>query len=394
MRIFNTSVFLFFTCLAFGQNVNRYYPSLQKIFTSESDKKISKDYKYYDNWIRNNSQSVFYKNLQTSLSNNGDSSFLSLDLIFKNQNTFKLGNSGIELIFNKDKSDFSSPIPIQMQDHYRILSYLRNFNPNEYDPKNLKQKFDLGLSIFNLSEETIVNVFLDDFVNDNKNDKLTAVQQMITDLKNEAKINISVDKTKDKNIAEIIASQIQKQTKRLGSDVLYDIYIKSFDKDREESNFRVFFRKITNEDADLYIDAVVAYNAEITIPGNELSIIIPKNTLKIINPKSSSKNNIEINPRQIEMKVINTTEKKCIEFTAILKENNDQTEFNILNEIKFNHHPFISDSKRSLTNFKISEAEKIIFSIYENEIIVNMIMKKRNDYTNNFTVMKQPFNMN
>ncbi len=84
MKIFNSGVFLFFTCLVFSQNINRYYPSLQRIFSSDNDKKISKDFKYYDLWIKDNTQSVFYKKLQTSLSNNGDSSFLSLELIFKN----------------------------------------------------------------------------------------------------------------------------------------------------------------------------------------------------------------------------------------------------------------------------------------------------------------------
>lgn len=393
--IFSGVLFLvFFT--VFGQN-SRYYPSLSKIFNSEDDKKMSKDFGYFDNWINQNAKGIFYKNLQTSVSGKGDSSFQSLDLIFLKQNFFKLGNSGIKLIFNGRQSDFSSPISVQVEQSYKILSYLREFDLYEYDPKNLKQKFNLGLIIFNVSEETVLKEFLDTFVKDNKNDKIASIQRLKEALKNQAKIDIVIDQKNEKSeedIMENIISQIQEQTDRLSSDILYDIYISSKEKERERINFELFFGNFIHENPDEFIDKVLAYNISVSISDNKLGVFFPKDILEIINTKPSDKD-FEVKPNRIEMKTISTREKRCIEFTLILNGNTNQTEFNVLNEIKLNNNPLISsDSKRILTTFKMSEIEKFVFWIYENEIIVSMTVKNKNIYRRDFTIMKQPFNIN
>lgn|GEM_PF-1977372 len=390
MKVIISHFLLFISIWVSGQNNNRYYPSLQRILNSEADKKMPKDFKYYDDWINNNAKSIFYKNLQQSLSNKGDQSFMSVDLMFPRQNIFKLGNSGIELVFNKNKSDDFSIIPIQAQESYRISAFLRDFNPNDYDPKNSKQKFNLALTVLNISEEQVLKMFLDTFVETNKNEKLTDIQQLIFDLKNEAKIKIAIDEKTDKNAIETIVSQIQKQMKRLSSDVLYDIYIHSKDEETERSRFRALFRKAVDEDIDKYIDDVVAYNVLINIPENQFAITFPKNVFKIISDKNNS---FEINPNQIVMKSVYTNDEKCVEFALNLENNNDTTEFYAVNEIRLNHHPFIEESKRTFTKFRISDIKTFVVVVYENEIVVKMTVKNPN-YTSNFIVMKQPFGIN
>lgn len=390
MKVIISHFLLFISIWVSGQNNNRYYPSLQRILNSEADKKMPKDFKYYDDWINNNAKSIFYKNLQQSLSNKGDQSFMSVDLMFPRQNIFKLGNSGIELVFNKNKSDDFSIIPIQAQESYRISAFLRDFNPNDYDPKNSKQKFNLALTVLNISEEQVLKMFLDTFVETNKNEKLTDIQQLIFDLKNEAKIKIAIDEKTDKNAIETIVSQIQKQMKRLSSDVLYDIYIHSKDEETERSRFRALFRKAVDEDIDKYIDDVVAYNVLINIPENQFAITFPKNVFKIISDKNNS---FEINPNQIVMKSVYTNDEKCVEFALNLENNNDTTEFYAVNEIRLNHHPFIEESKRTFTKFRISDIKTFVVVVYENEIVVKMTVKNPN-YTSNFIVMKQPFSIN
>jgi hypothetical protein len=125
MKKIHCIVALLVVLTANAQNANRYYPSLKNIFSDTMDKKISSDFSYYDTWIRNVIQAVFYKDLQHTVSRNGDASFDSMGLLFKKQNTFQLGNSGIELIINKDKPDFSVPVSIQVEQRHRILAYER-----------------------------------------------------------------------------------------------------------------------------------------------------------------------------------------------------------------------------------------------------------------------------
>jgi hypothetical protein len=390
--IFSTLLFLVFFSV-FGQN-NQYYPSVSKIFNTEDDKKLSKDFGYFNDWIDQNTKGVFYKNLQTSVSSKGDSFFLSLALIFLKQNSFALGNSGISLVFNKGKSDFSSPISVQIEQKYKILAYLREFDPNDYDPKDLKQRFDLGVTILNLSEETVLEAFLEQLVKDKKNEKNSAIQQLKQDLKTKAKINIVTDEKNEKDLIESIVSQMQEQTDKPVSEVLYDLYISSKDKVKEEIYFRLFFSDFIHEDASEFIDKVIAYNLYMSILGHEMSIVFPKDVLKITDSKQPDQG-VEIKPDRIEMTSIRTKEKKYIEFAVILKETTNPTEFNALNEIKLNRNPLISsDSKRTLTAFKTSDIEKIVFSVYENEITVNMIVKNRSMYTRSFMIMKQPFRLN
>jgi len=396
-KIYCVAVLLFaFTLTA--QNANRYYPSLKNLLSDTMDKQISNDFYFYDTWIRNVVQSVFYKDLQHSASRNGDASFDSMGLLFKRQNTFMLGNSGIELIINKDKPDFSVPVNIQIEQKHPILAYERSFDANSYDPKNFKQKYELGLTIFNLSEVQVLAEFLNGFVSTKKDKKITAVQQLILDLKKEAKIKITVDEKTEKSLLKTIANQVYQQSNKYVSTVLYDIYIKNKDTKKETQMFGNFFAKY-NRNASEYIDEVVAYHANIAIPKTEISVMIPKEVLHVFtldpntNATVNAEKSLEVLPRLIEMKTIQTVKKKCVEFTLTLAKTTNPASFKVLQEIPLNKHAFLTNDKRSLTKYKVSDIQKLILSVSENEITVDMIVKMENgDW--NVTIMRQDFKMN
>jgi hypothetical protein len=131
-----------------------------------------------------------------------------MGLIFKRLNTFTIGNSGLEIVINKDKPDFSVPVNIQMEQKFRILAYLRSFDPNKYNPTDFKQKFELGLIIFNLSEEQVLAECINRYISDYNNKKTTAIQRLVNDLRKEAKVKITVDENKDKGLLTEIAKQV------------------------------------------------------------------------------------------------------------------------------------------------------------------------------------------
>lgn len=389
---------LLFTFMVKAQT-NRYYPSLRNLFSEATDKQMPAYFTYYDTWIKSLTQAVFYKDLQHSASSNGDNSFDSMGLIFKRQNTFTLGNSGFEIIVNKGKTDFSTPVNIQMEQKYRILAYLRSFDINSYNPKNLKQKYELGLIIFNLSEEQVLAEFINRYISNNKNKKTTAIQHLVNDLKKEAKVKIVVDEKNDRSLLKSIASQIYQQTKKYASSVLYDIYIRANDPKKEAENFAGFFRKYNPTNPSGYIDEVVGYEAIIAIPKTELSLMVPKEVLEVftIDEKTHAtniaENMLEVKPRQVEMKTIYTIGKKGVEFTLVLPKNTSMESFKIRNEITLNAHPFLKPNERSLTVFKVSDIQKLIFFVAENEITVEMTVKQDNGSWT-YTIMKQPLKLN
>lgn len=397
-RILLTTSLLFAFTLS-AQNTNRYYPSLKNLFSEPFDKQMPSHFNYYDIWIKSLTQAVFYKDLQHSANPRGDASFQSMGLIFKRQNSFKLGNSGFELIVNKDKPDFSVPVNIQMEQKFRILAYFRSFDPNAYDPKNFKQKYELGLMIFNLSEEQVLAEFINRYISDWNDKKKTAIQRLTDDLKKEAKVKIVVDEKNDKSLLKSIVTQVYQQTNKYCSSVLYDIYIKTKDQKKEGENFVGFFRKYANGNASDYIDEVVGYETTIAIPKGALSVMIPKEILEVYNVDEKNKamtrtdSLIEVNPTRIEMKTINTIRKKCVEFTLTLAKNDNPNAFKALQEIELNKHPFLNQNQRTLTNYKVANIQKLIFSIYEKEIQVEMLIKEENGEWN-VVIMKQQCNLN
>lgn len=396
-KIVLLSVFLL--ALNLTAQTPRYYPSLKNLFSESHDKQMPTHFNYFDTWLKNLTQAVFYKDLQHSTSSKGDASFQSMGLIFKKQNTFKIGNSGFEIIVNKDKPDFSVPVNIQMEQKFRILAYFRSFDPNSYDPKNLKHKYELGLMIFNLSEEQVLAEFLNRYVSESKDNKTTAIQQLINDLKKEAKVKVVVDEKNDKQLLKKIVTQVYEQTQKYCSSVLYDIYIKTKDQKKEAQNFAGFFRKYSPDNASDYIDETVSYEATIAIPKTEISLLIPKEILEVftIDEKNSTstpiENKFEIQPRQIEMKTINTIKNKCVQFTLTPSKINSKASFKILNEIKLNKHPFLKPDQRKLNTFKVADIQKLIFSVAENEITVEVIIKNDN-WDVSYVIMKQGFNLN
>ncbi|MGC4039605.1 MAG: hypothetical protein QM710_02100 [Flavobacterium sp.] len=389
---------ILFTMVLSAQNANRYYPSLKNLFSESHDKQMPNDFNYYDVWIKDLTQAVFYKDLQHSASPNGDASFQSLGLIFKRKNAFKIGNSGFEIIVNKDKTDFSVPVDIQMEQKFPILAYLRSFDPNSYNPKNFKQKYELGLSIFNLSEEQVLAEFINKYIN-SRDKKATAIQLLANDLKKEAKVKIVIDEKNDTQVLKSIANQVFQQTNKYVSSVLYDIYIKTDDPKKEAQNFAGFFGKYYPGDASQFIDETVSYQTTIAIPKTEVSIMIPKEVLQVftIDDKTSTliidDSSLEVKPRQIEMKTINTVKEKCVQFTLTPLKSSSTASFKALQEIPLNKHAFLKPNQRELTVFKVADIQKLIFSVAEKEITVEMIVRYEN-YDRKLIVMKQAFSLN
>lgn len=377
-----------------AQHANRYYPPVKNLFNEPHDRQMPVHFNYFDNWIKNLTQAVFYKDLQQSASSKGDASFLSMGLIFKRQNNFAIGNSGLLLTINKDKPDFSVPVNIQLEQKLRILAYLRSFDANSYDPADLRKKYELALMVFNLSEEQILAAFINRHAN-YQDKKTTPVQQLLADLKKKAKVTVAIDEKNDRQILKSIATQVYAKTGKYASVVLYDIYIKAKDPKQEARNFADFFRKFHPGDASAHLDETVAYEATVAIPKTELSLEIPAQAILLQPMGSADKGTsvaktLEVRPRQIAMKTIYTGSQKFLEFTLTLAKSNDSTAFTAPQEIRLNKSANLPDSRRELTTFRVTDITQLVLSLAEKELTLEIVVKTEG-WDRRYVIMKQPW---
>ncbi len=384
----------------YTQNTNRYYPSFKNILNDDSEKKLPQSLNFFNTWFKKTTYNFYYKDLQTNSSPRNDAKFISLGLILKKDNKFDFGDSGIKIVFNENKENFSESIPITFDNQYKILAYFRSFNPDTFDPKDNKQIFEIILRVLNISEEQAMAHFINTFINSkDEKEKNGKKGLLIKDLKKEAKIKLNFNNIENVTLSEI-AQEIYKNSNTYSSNVLYDVYISDKKKENEEKKLKNYFRPFLNEDLSEFISDIISYQGSITFANKGLSVIFPKSIIQLV--EKDKENNSEtlldeeyrINPFAIEYKSIITKEKKGIEVSFIL--NTDKTSnkfFKAPNEIKLNSHPFLEDNKRVVNSYKVGEIKKITLFFTENKIEATLESKSES-YDLNLNIMNQIFKLN
>lgn len=384
----------------YGQNTNRYYPSIKNILNDESEKKLPQSLNFFNNWIRTITYNFYYKDFQTSSSPREDAQFTSLSLILKKENKFNFGNSGIKIFFNENKENFSESIPLTFENQYKILAYFRSFNPDDFNPEKNKQLFEVALRVLNISEEqamaNFINIFVETDDSTAKNDK---IKVLLSDLKKEAKINLNFKDLENLELKNIV-QEIYKNTNKYSSSVLYDVYISDKNKVREEQNLRQYFRSYLSEDMPTFISDIISYQGSVNLVNKNISILFPKEIIQLV--EKDKENNLEIpldeefkiNPFAIEYKSIITKEKKGMEISFLIHNNEKTSEFfKAPNEIKLNSHPFLEDNKRTINTYEVDEIKKIVLFFSENKIEAFLKIENKS-YNLNLNFMNQSFLLN
>lgn len=377
-----------------AQTSNRYYPSVQHLFNPPEDKMTNRDFDFFNNWIRKQAQYVFSKDLQTSASPNGDASFYSLSLIFRKDSVFQFGNSGIALKIRTDTSGIAVPA-IQIEQQYKILAYLRSFDPDSYNPADLKSKFQLGLMIYNISEEQAMAKFLNHFIVADKKHANTTLQQMKYDLKQKKKINLEFDEVNDHQILQKVATQIYEQSNLYSSDVLYDLYIQSAKANETTQKFYEFFRSSMPAGASAAIDEVVAYNLKAAFPKKDVSIQIAANYISLFPQKKDAlipeKAALTLSLQSVKLTTVRTADHKYLQINlAFNTDKNDSTLFKITNVLPKNTtNPYRDD-----TPLQVSHINSMELKVYEDHIEADIIMNEGTAMMASVPLLRQPFSLN
>lgn len=377
-----------------AQTSNRYYPSVQHIFNAPEDKMMNKDFDFFNNWIRKSAQYVFTKDLQSSGSPNGDAAFYSLSLIFRKDSVFQFGNSGIALKIRSDSSGIAAPA-VQIQQQYKILAYVRSFDPDSYNPADLKSKFQLGLLIYNISEEQAMAKFLNSFIVADKKHATTTLQQMKYDLKQKKKINLEFDEANDRQLLQKIATQIYEQSNSYSSQVLYDLYIQSATAKATRQKFYDFFRSSVAVGASQAIDETVAYHLEATFPKKDVSIRIAEKYLSLFNKENDSlmpeKAALTLSLRSVSLTTVRTDNQKYLKIILTFNpDKNDNRMFRINNLMPKGKVP---DHLASFT-YAVNSIDNIELNVYEDHLDANVFIKEASSFTSRISFLSQPFSLN
>jgi hypothetical protein len=249
---------------------------------------MSKKFDFFNHWVIENTQHVFYKGLQTYGS--PDHIYYSLDLLFRRDSVFQFGNSGLSLSVRSDSSIIVAP-DIRIEQKFRILTYINRFDPDSYNPKDLKRKFLLALSSYNISEESAMASFLYDYVEVNKKSTATALLQLKKDLLEQKKINLEFDETEhmdDKELRQKLVQQIHEQSNRYSSEILYELYIQPARPAIRKKKIDAFFSSYASGSVSETIAGLLAYNMDLHFTNKAISVDIAQKYLPFLSRKMES----------------------------------------------------------------------------------------------------------
>lgn len=361
----------------------RYYPSLSSLLSDQGDPKIGEEFSDFNSWIDEVIDHGFYKDLQYSVSPKGDAAFYSMGLIMKKKNQFSLHQPGFELVFNEGQTDFSEPISISYSDEYKVLAYLRGFNPDLYDPADLHEKFQLGLMILNISQEQALAQFLNNFTGDKTEiiDHKT-ISALLKDLQKYARKKFGKIKIESEDPEELtlkfIVTEIYRQTETYASSVLYEVYIRDKDLNEEHKKFNKFFKSFIPQQASAYIDDIVSYKSTLNIKDGLISLIIPNS---ILQPQDSTGNDvnatISLNPQQINFETVYNVQGNFlkIEMAQMMKINADNRKnFLIKDEATLN--PFRTKQNEGKPDriYETADIEAIQFEVHSKQLKVSLMV--------------------
>ncbi|CAM1343795.1 hypothetical protein [Tenacibaculum amylolyticum] len=259
--------------------IPRYYPKLSSILVKED---IPDILGFVKDGIVNLFDNIHYKDLQYNKSPRGDAAFYSLSIISKKRLDIEIPGTGIYLILNPDPDgDFNiSAFPITVEYEWKILSYLRSFNLDQFD-FSPQAFFEIALRALSISEEQAVTNFINTFTVP-VDDTVTALEQFVNDI-NEANSGITLPTpTEDTSISTIV-TELYSQSGNYASFIGFATYILKNDLEETKRKLKAFFESLLPEDIEEYIKDILIpkFSASLELSAG---IEFPRNLLQPVYP--------------------------------------------------------------------------------------------------------------
>ncbi len=193
----------------------KYYPAISDLINADDLPEILSFLKDGVDQILDN---VYYKNYQSSKSIDGSSAFYSLDVVSRRKLAIEIPGTEISLVLNPDYSDDTiSSFPLTVFWQWKILKYVRNFKANGFS-FSVEDLFNLGLEVFDLSEDQALLLAVDVFVSPT-DPSLSGLDQLVNDINLLYSSNIVIDENSDDPIQDLIT-----QVNSLNKEVIPAIF--------------------------------------------------------------------------------------------------------------------------------------------------------------------------
>lgn len=251
-----------------------YYPKLSDLITLNN---IPSSLGFVKNISQQVFSRVYYKDFQASVSSSGDSAFYSLSVVAKEKINFDLVY-GLKFVLNRDAQNGQiSSFPVTVQYNWPIIGHISKFTADNFS-FSAEEIFKVALATLNLSQNTIVNEFINVFVNTTGDPINKFVDDINAELGSSFPSPIPYP-TSENRIGELIDS-INAVYGEGAALAAFATYIASnLNPSNPREKLKLFFKNILPQDIDEYIREIITPSAKITLE-TSASIEFPRNILK------------------------------------------------------------------------------------------------------------------
>ena len=270
----------------------KYYPSLKNLITLDS---VPDSFDFVKTLAADVFNKIFYKDFQSSVSNNGATAFYSLEIVTREQIGFDLF-LGLRFILNRtiNQNEISS-FPVTVAFNWPIIAHLNNFNIQafSFSPQDFYQ---LGLAVFDISEEEVIDQAI-------KNrtaglpPSVNAINQFVNDLNAalSGQLTSPISYPVTANPTEELVKDIEIKFENLASLAVFETDLLSVDVQSTQDNLEAFFNAFVPYDFKTYLREILIPQARVTLELSASiefprSILVPwDNTGTMPNPDPESK---------------------------------------------------------------------------------------------------------
>jgi len=345
-------------------DAQRFHQRLKSIISEPHDQKIPSEFSEFRNWFEKSIDDIYFTDLQ--FIDNQSSRFYKLGLIFRKENKFELGKTGVFIEFRDSVNGKQSPVYINYTEQMDILNYQPNFTPSDYNPNDLRKKTEYAMLVSSVSEKQIVANAINFYAP--YGDKISPLKFIIDDINKRSKVKLKIDE-KTPDPLDSIVKQIYLQTNELPHKLIYDLYLKDSDTNKSYKRFIDFFAMVSSPDMSDFVDDLASLRGFFQVAKGDLKLEIPNNLVQLLGDKSNE--TLMLLPADIHFRTIQYyQDEPFIEIKFELYKDPSSLSFKIPNEIKLNPSPIIPNNERELPIYNTSQIENISLHVYKKKALI------------------------
>lgn len=212
--------------------IRRFYPTLDTLL-NEGD--LPDNIDYLKEKVADLLSHIHFKDYIYNSSPKRDSVSSSLKIVIQNKLGLTIPGTGINLLLNPDVSgDQISAIPITFEYHWKVLALINDLEGNLAN-LSVHNLFSCSLELLNLTEEDVIQGFIDTFAKPN-NSETSRLQQFINDLNQIENVQLP-DENQLSGLSELI-SILKYQCNTDASITVFEYYI--LDDNRDTVLFKIW----------------------------------------------------------------------------------------------------------------------------------------------------------